>query len=113
MPFSKEPPKQGDTPKLSEGESKGFRSSLKFFRHPTKLFWGRLCNEKEEKESLPAAPRNVRVAKVKGIADCLQKRIHSSCCEESGGPDCFIWLPAHSGKEKILHILVVWWVVEV
>lgn len=50
MPFSKEPPKQGDTPDLAEGESRGFESNWKFLRHPTKLCWGRLCNEAEDKK---------------------------------------------------------------
>lgn len=50
MPFSKKPPKQGDTLDLAEGESRGFESNWKFLRHPTKLCWGRLCNEAEDKK---------------------------------------------------------------
>lgn len=50
MPFSKEPPEQGDTPKLAEGESRGFEFNWKFLRHPTKLCWGRLYKKAEDKE---------------------------------------------------------------
>lgn len=50
MPFSKEPPRQGDTPNLAEGESRGFESNWKFLRHPTKLCCGKLCKEAENKK---------------------------------------------------------------
>lgn len=55
MPFSKEPLEQGDTPNLAEGDPRGFEFNWKFFRHPKKLCWGRLCNEAEDKKFMACA----------------------------------------------------------